>query len=654
LLPFKKLTTKPAILVALACAHAPAAFAQAAPEPAVCGAFTQLSGQLQENLAPMSQLGTGLEKLRLQAQLESQKRECETRCRGDGQMMTTAAKPAGKRELGVEYATPLDFKPVRQELPYRWADKKLHFVKGGDYYFSHYVNDYLGRHPEVDPNKISAEALAQAAMAEFNEGYAYLGGLTPESQADLPKVMRRQAALAKLYRSTTDEQWRAVVAELNPTMDAQEKMDLLAKVGRDLLDHYDHGREATPFSNETVPLVEMLKAQNTADPKGVCRDISSGMGEMAQALGFKDVCVLSFQNQTLHTTLLMKDPSKDGEIIKYSYDARSTSPVADGVRAFEQSKDVGFNYYCAKPAGRSVLWAPTELQNLVTTLSGGNIREYSVFARNTAPAVAQFQICKSGDRACMTAFAAYLSNGQRVAGALVHKKWGDPDRVAATQAAAGVMLQHDSKEYSLSAAQIYLRFTQYLNTPWLGRGGTQLRGATTTTVSGNGGSVGGYPSGFGNGFTNVGIEARHCAPADKTCIEAEAKAQIAMGQSDTRNTNPLSFRPFLNQGWVGVNASQLVSPDTRVSGGLDVGANAYGKTVRAEAGVENASGTKRVVAGYQGGFAPDQLLSPRDVYVAGEMQKGSWTLGAELRKTLASERLPELRLGAKKSLHKQK
>jgi hypothetical protein len=177
---------------------------------------------------------------------------------------------------------------------------------------------------------------------------------------------------------------------INTSLDTDEKLALIQMYGHVFLRNYDERRNDRGISEigKTVTTGELLTTAHAKTPQqaGVCRDIASAQGEIAEALGFKNVLVTDFQQKDgiYHATLTVSDPDDRKKIYKINYDVLSTSRDGEGPRVLDQGEsDHTLVYGLSKPFGRTVGSVPSEQMHFLTEAIGSDTRWIDELAQPT-------------------------------------------------------------------------------------------------------------------------------------------------------------------------------------------------------------------------------------------------------------------------------
>ncbi len=188
-----------------------------------------------------------------------------------------------------------------------------------------------------------------------------------------------QATTADEFETLFLNELRNINARQN--LNTDEKLALIQMYGAVFSSNYDERRNNKGISEigKMITTGELLTAANAkpSQKAGVCRDIASAQGEIAKALGFKNVLVTDFQqdNGIYHSTLTLSDPNDRKKIHKINYDTLSTSRNGEGARVLDQGeRDHTLTYRLSKPFGRTVGNVPSEQMNFLEDAVGSDAR----------------------------------------------------------------------------------------------------------------------------------------------------------------------------------------------------------------------------------------------------------------------------------------
>lgn len=297
------------------------------------------------------------------------------------------------------------------------SDKPIYLVKT---YFS-----LKRRHP--DDLEAFNETLGQSpeTIQEMLNG--------PVSESDLKIIKAFHDTFEQGNKAKTPDEFEALfLSELRnvnarQNLNTNEKLALIQMYGHVFLRNYDERRNDRGISErgKTVTTGELLTAAHAETPKpaGVCRDIASAQGEMAEALGFKNVYVVDFQqdNGIPHATLAASDPDDRKKIHKIDYDVLRTTRDGEGARVLDQGEsDHTLVYRLSKPFDRTVGSVPSEQMHFLTDAVGSDTKlidemaqpRHSVIGLNTKDdsGIAQARIVAGSDST--STYAAVAADGR--------------------------------------------------------------------------------------------------------------------------------------------------------------------------------------------------------------------------------------------------
>lgn len=253
------------------------------------------------------------------------------------------------------------------------------------------------------------------------------------SESDLKIVKAFHDTFEHGNKAKTPDEFEALfLSELRnvnarQNLNTNEKLALIQMYGHVFLRNYDKRRNDRGISErgKTVTTGELLTVAHAETPQqaGVCRDIASAQGKIAEALGFENVFVVDFQqdNGIYHATLAASDPDDRKKIHKIDYDVLRTTRDGEGASVLDQGEsDHTLVYRLSKPFGRTVGNIPSEQMYFLTDAVGSDTRlidemarpRHSVIGLNTKDdsGYAQARIVAGSDST--SAYAAIAADGR--------------------------------------------------------------------------------------------------------------------------------------------------------------------------------------------------------------------------------------------------
>ncbi len=242
------------------------------------------------------------------------------------------------------------------------------------------VNAYFGlRNSDSDDDDEEIEEIEEALKKSF-PGDSF-------SESDLKIMKAFHASFKQGNQAKTPDEFEALFfnelrnVHARQSLDTNEKLTLVQMYGRVFLRNYDERRNDRGISEigKTITTGELLTAAYAKTPQkaGICRDIASAQGEIAEALGFPNVLVSDFQQDDgiPHATLVVSDPDDRKKIHKINYDVLSTNSNGEGPRVLDQGEsDHTIVYRLSKPFGRTVGSVPSEQMHFLMDAVGSDTR----------------------------------------------------------------------------------------------------------------------------------------------------------------------------------------------------------------------------------------------------------------------------------------
>lgn len=289
------------------------------------------------------------------------------------------------------------------------------------YSFEGLCRQYFNAHPD-DFMKLDPESLQKKMKDEFE---SYFSDKSPWNQeywkrmffewSDQQRNLKALAANRFLF-ARTDAEWQTALKQASKVLTFEEQIELTRKVGGILGEkNYNFDRAKMRVDGGAVlpmTLIDALRRGDTAKA-GVCRDYASFQGQMLEAMGFKNVYVVTHNAGVLHATVIAQNDKAPGKVLKFNYSSFDQAENSEGVRALSQRDDVSSHYWISKTAGETVAVLPTELRLAIAKANGENLRDIDVFSRDTTPGIASMKFSRDGqDDLAYRAFMGRLSNGK--------------------------------------------------------------------------------------------------------------------------------------------------------------------------------------------------------------------------------------------------
>ena len=325
-------------------------------------------------------------------------------------------------------------------------------------------DNLIKRFKQYDPN---ADAGTNSkALAEF---------LKKEIGHDIPKGT---LASEFIYRDLLQkpEDWEKILEKSKDSLNFDEKIKLVAKLGNQFNNDYNYERTENKSSESKgiVSTETLLKNLSTADSGGVCRDVSLSQSQMLKSLGVNESYSVAYtSNRGGHATLIVVDPNDKNRIIKLNYGDAQTDDGKKGKAVLDQDNslpNVGMRYRIYNNEGKPIASIPTEL--------GGILKEVTDQSNGPANTGSTYSLHKAyfaTDDIQGSVFNGKTSTGENVTGVALHGKASFYDLVDVKAGVTGYKAQADKSYYDMKQTGIY------------GHGAIELR---TTIYDGDYGKLG--------------------------------------------------------------------------------------------------------------------------------------------------------------------
>lgn len=506
-------------------------------------------------------------------------------------------------------------------------------------YFNPYVLDYLRlTDKNFNPGATTGEMTDKLVEA-------YRSYLSPADQVAFRRSVFNGITYAKVLAAQTDHQWKTALAEARQSWTQEEKLQFVSHLGAVMGGNYDHDRAklGTRASRGAVPMVQLMSGLRSGRKTGVCRDIASAQAEIMSELGFENVYVLGYGSSVPHATLIASDPSDPHKLVKLNYSTVTTSRDFLEINALKEQGDRGIAYQIYKAKGGLVSSSASELGQVLTHFSGGDIREIDVFSRLTAPALASLKAQNKDWTAQL--FTGELTNGTRVVGVSGQRRWGNAqDEKIATEVGAAYAKQFGAE---IDSHHLYGRVTQYVNSPWM-----KLNEAMRARVFSSA-QIAADSSMTGWVLANAGIATEAKSADGKSTLEVKTGTQLSGGLRDIRDVGRVGM--FHNLSYVSATASRRMGDQWTGLADLAFGYRQLGAQVMAAMGVKNDKAGTLIKGGYEGSLnAETPALAPgtaRKFFAEGQTQLKGWTVRGEYSQPTdpVGRRNPTMRSSVSKS-----